>query len=81
MRYAVARMMKCQARFFAGRLDDQSALKPMVPVTTGRPDQARTYEDKVVAEAMAAFFNELDSVHTGERTKPWIVMPLPEKWQ
>lgn len=80
MKYSVARMQRTEPRFFVGRFDDQTVLKPMVPVTTGKPDDARTYEDEVVAKAMADFFNVLDFVHTGERTLPWIVMPLPEAW-
>jgi hypothetical protein len=81
MKFAAARMVRLQPRFFDGRYcvgkDGLGALKAM---TTGEPDKARTYQDQVVAHLVVDFLNVLDGIGTGERKLPWIVMPLPEQW-
>jgi hypothetical protein len=78
---AVARMIRGQPRFFDGRYCIvESGLSLLTPVTTGAPDKARAYDDRVVAQLIVDFLNVLDGIHSGERTQPWIVMPLPEAW-
>jgi len=72
--YAVARMHRGQTRFFSGRYADHNTL-PM-PVTTGRPDKARGYDNENVAQLVCVFLNLISSVIT--HGKPWAVMPLPE---
>ena len=52
----------------------------MSPVTTGQPDEAKTWEDRVVAELVAGFLNVLYGVDTGVNSQPWIIMEMPEAW-
>jgi hypothetical protein len=76
---ALARPLRGQPRFFAGRYEP-SDIACMTPVTTGQPDRAKTYQDRAVAEIVAAFLNVLDGIHTGTTARPWIIMELPEAW-
>lgn len=71
MKYAIARMDGHRQRFFNGRFTGISK-----PVTTGRHDRARSYEDEHVAELVCAVLNL--SPLTVARGKTWAVMPLPE---
>jgi hypothetical protein len=80
-KYAIARPCKGnQPRFFAGRYVAGESLQLMCPVTTGQPDEARAYEDRVVAELVKNFLNVLAGIATGTTAAPWIVMELPEAW-
>jgi hypothetical protein len=78
MKYALARPSRTQPRFFAGRYLPGDPMP--LPVTTGQPDHAKTYEDRVVAELMMAYLNLLVGIATGVNSQPWIIMPLPEAW-
>jgi hypothetical protein len=83
MTLAVARMKRGQPRFFDGRYCvGEAGLSLLKPLTTGAPEKARTYsdDDRIVAQLVVDFLNVLDGIHTGERTQPWIIMPLPEAW-
>ena len=78
MKYAVARMQGTQPRLFSGRYDDRSAIWPATPITTGKPEQAKLYDDLIVAEALASIFNMLDHIYAGGRPVAWVAMPIPE---
>ncbi len=81
-RYAVAKSERAdQVRFFAGRyVGSDFPPSLLTPVTTGQPDEATAYQDRVVAELVMAFLNLLVGIKTGANTKPWIVIELPEEW-
>lgn len=81
MKYALARPCKSQPRFFAGRYVPSETLPALPsPVTTGQPDEATTYEDRVVAELVMAYLNLLVGIRTGVNSQPWIIMEMPEAW-
>lgn len=74
-KYAVARMNGRQLRFFSGRYYAHAA-PVLLPVTTGRPDKARSYDEEPIATLVCSFLNLFGGAAT--HGKPWAVMPLPE---
>jgi hypothetical protein len=70
-KHCIARMDGRRQRFFNGRFTVMSK-----PVTTGRHDRARAYDDKIVAQLVCAVLNATPAVMT--HGKPWAVMQLPE---
>lgn len=78
--FACARLIDGQPRFFQRFADASEPLKLVSPVTTGRPDQAKTYDDRNVATVMCAVLNLAVELKTSSTAKPWIVMPMPEEW-
>jgi hypothetical protein len=85
MKYALARPEHGHGyhgcpRFFTGRYVAGESLALMSPVTSGRPDQAKTWEDRLVAEVVMALLNVGVAAATGENSKPWIIMEMPEAW-
>lgn len=77
-RFAVAVYRFDQPRFFSGKYDEKK--KCFAPITTPKPDEARVYDDRLVAEVIANTFNALDGVRVGAPVKDWIVAELPEAW-
>jgi hypothetical protein len=81
MRLAVAHDLAGYPRFFNGRYArTRSAGGFARPKTSAVPDKARVYEDRVVAQLMADFFNVAYGVRTHSLRRPWIVAELPEAW-
>lgn len=80
MKLALARPHRRGPRFFSGRYDGSFETGSMSPVTTGHPDRAQVYDERVVAELVAVFLNLLVGIRTGENSKPWIIIELPEAW-
>lgn len=81
MTLAVARMRNGRTRLFAGRFHTRaSTIGCFKPFVTGSLDRAKEYDDQVVAQAIADYLNVLDTIHTGRRSLPWIVLTLPEAW-
>lgn len=80
MKYALARPCRGQPRFFTGRYVVGESLGLMSPVTSGQPDEAKTWEDRVVVELIAGFLNVLAGIKTGVNDQPWIIMEMPEAW-
>ncbi|MBW7968142.1 hypothetical protein [Bradyrhizobium sp. BR 10289] len=78
--YACARLMDRQPRFFQRFADSSAPLKLVSPVTTGQPDQAKTYDDRGVATVMCAVLNLNVALRTSSTANPWIVMEMPEEW-
>lgn len=78
--FAVARMIDRQPRFFQRYSDPASPLKLISPVTTGRPDQAMSYDDRSVAVVVCAVLNLMATLKAASEIRPWIVMELPEQW-
>ena len=79
-KWALARPDNGQPRFFTGRYVAGESLALMSPVTSRQPDEARAYDDKAVAEVVVALLNVGVACRTGENSRPWIVMELPEAW-
>lgn len=79
MKLAIACMRKGQPRFFAGRYDHSRDGMPC-PVTTGRPDLARSYDERGVAQLLVNFFNVLDGIEERKPSRNWSVIDLPEAW-
>lgn len=71
-RHCIARMDGRRQRFFSGRF----ATVTSHPVTTGRHDKARAYDDEAVAKVVCAVLNLAALAVT--RREPWAVIPLPE---
>jgi hypothetical protein len=80
MKFALARPEHGQPRFFTGRYVAGESLQLMSPITSGQPDQAKTWEDRVVAELVMALLNIGVVCKTGDNAKPWIIMEMPEAW-
>ncbi len=80
-KWAPAKSDHGHPRFFTGRYAAGASLALMSPVTSRQPDQARGYEDKVVAELVVGFLNTLEGIHSSENARPWILMELPEASQ
>lgn len=83
MKLAVARMVGRQPRFFTGGYVEPlggAALPMRSPITTGQPDEARVYDDRVVAQLVCGFLNLLAGIRSASLAKPWIVVELPEEW-
>ncbi|MDO8980535.1 MAG: hypothetical protein Q7V17_15010 [Afipia sp.] len=76
--FAVARMLRGQPRLFTGEYDLHSAC--FTPVTTGRPDEAKGYDDHNIAQVVADLFNALDGLKTATPQRNWIPIELPEAW-
>ncbi len=76
---AVACMQRGQPRFFVGRYDSNVSGIP-APVTTARPDLAKVYDDRAVANLVVDLFNVFDGLMVRKSVRSWIVMPLPEQW-
>lgn len=72
----IARMDGRRQRFFAGRYRDQGTYP--VPVTTGRHDKARAYDDRSVAQLVCNLFNVIEGIRSDAPLSPWIVIDLPE---
>lgn len=70
-KHCIARMDGRRQRFFNGHFTVLNR-----PITTGRHDRARAYDDEAVAELICAVLNL--SVLTMARGGPWAVLPLPE---
>lgn len=79
-KFAVARQCGRQVRFFGGDFTRDPAIVLPSPITTGQPDQAKAYDEQVVADLVVAYLNLIDGLKTGAHTRPWIVMELPEAW-
>ena len=94
-RFAVARLVEREPRFFTGHYTSvvrglscsiaidvfpRPEIGELIPETTARPDEARIYGERVVAELVAAFVNVLAGARSGVNDKPWIVAELPEAW-
>lgn len=79
-KFAVARMIAGQPRFFLGFAEQTAAHGFARVLITQEPDKAREYDSRVIAELMVDFLDFLDSAGAGERRRNWIVMPLPEQW-
>ncbi|WP_420132620.1 hypothetical protein [Rhodopseudomonas sp.] len=79
-KFAVARMVGGQPRFFLGFTEQTAAHGLAGVLITPEPDKAREYDSRVIAELMVDFLDFLDSTGAGERRRNWIVMPLPEEW-
>lgn len=78
MKFAVWRQRDKQPRFFTGAYDDRATV--CTPLTTGRPEQARTYDALAVAQVIADFFNALEGIKAGAPQRHWQVIELPEAW-
>lgn len=78
--FACARLIDSQPRFFQRFADRTAPLKLVSPVTTGRPDHAKTYDDRGVAVVMCEVLNLAVALRTSSTAKPWIVIELPEEW-
>lgn len=78
MTFAVVRILRGEPRFFTGLYDQHQTC--FSPVTTGRPDQARAYESRDIAQVIADFFDALDGVKTGKPQRQWLTIELPEAW-
>lgn len=79
-RFAVARLIDRQPRFFVGRYDHKATVPYASPVTTGQPDQAKAYDDRNIAQIVCAALNVFASVKAGRLEQPWITIELPEAW-
>jgi hypothetical protein len=79
-KFALARPENGHPRFFTGRYVAGASLALMSPITTGQPDQAKTWEDRVVVEIVMALLNVGVACGTGENSAPWIIMEMPEAW-
>lgn len=76
--FAVARMLRGQPRFFAGSYAQNQSIP--IPVTTGAPDKAQSYDDAKIAQIVVDFFNAFDGLKTRVPQRNWIVIELPEAW-
>ncbi|RJF70906.1 hypothetical protein [Rhodopseudomonas palustris] len=79
--YAVVCLRDGVPRFFLGRFDEASCRHDGLPAPrlTAAPDRARAYDDRAVADLIAALLNVLDGV-TADDAQAWTVTPLPEAW-
>ncbi len=78
MSFAVGRLLRGQPRFFDGSYVSNKTIP--IPVTTGAPEKAHAYEDRLIAQVMADAFNAFDGLQTRVPQRHWIVVDLPEAW-
>lgn len=78
MKFAVARQLRGQPRFFVGSYVQNQTIP--IPVTTGAPDKAKSYDDRQIALIMVDVFNAFDGLKTRAPQRNWTVIELPEAW-